>query len=168
MLFALVAGSTEPANCGLATAVMWICGSYCVWNKHHKEEAGPHFCCSVLFSRSMHLPGYIQEGREASYGDLLLGVYHRNSPSCTEGYMNASRLRKLTKIFRKTLWVISFWTSEGGGKWGVKSVLLIWDREYRARIFKLLRSPRIDSKEQISPGCVAWRAYTTTLFQLGS
>ena len=31
----------------------------------------------------MHLPGYIQEGREASYGYLLLGVYHRNSPSCT-------------------------------------------------------------------------------------
>ncbi len=27
MLFALVAGSTEPANCGLATVVMWICGS---------------------------------------------------------------------------------------------------------------------------------------------
>jgi hypothetical protein len=21
--------STEPANCGLATVVMWICGSYC-------------------------------------------------------------------------------------------------------------------------------------------
>ncbi len=29
VLFALVAGSTEPANCGLATVVMWICGSYC-------------------------------------------------------------------------------------------------------------------------------------------
>ncbi len=27
MLFTLVAGSTEPANCGLATVVMWICGS---------------------------------------------------------------------------------------------------------------------------------------------
>ena len=27
MLFALVAGSTEPANYGLATVVMWICGS---------------------------------------------------------------------------------------------------------------------------------------------
>jgi len=31
----------------------------------------------------MHLPGYIQEGREADYGYLLLGVYHRNSPGCT-------------------------------------------------------------------------------------
>jgi hypothetical protein len=31
-----------------------------------------------------------------------------------------------------------------------------------ARIFKLLRSPRIDSKEPIPPGCVAWRAGTTT------
>ncbi len=27
-----------------------------------------------------------------------------------------------------------------------------------ALIFKLLRSPRIDSKEPIPPGCVAWRA----------
>jgi hypothetical protein len=35
-------------------------------------------------------------------------------------------------------------------------------------IFKLLRSPRIDSKEPIPPGCVAWRACTTTLFLLGS
>ena len=31
----------------------------------------------------MHLPGYIQEGQEASYGYLLLGVYHRNSPGET-------------------------------------------------------------------------------------
>jgi hypothetical protein len=39
---------------------------------------------------------------------------------------------------------------------------------YRARIFKLLRSPRIDSKEPILPGCVAWLAGTTTQFLLGS
>ncbi len=39
--------------------------------------------------------------------------------------------------------------------------------ESRARIFELLRSPRIDSKEPIPPGCVAWRAGTTTLFRLG-
>jgi hypothetical protein len=38
----------------------------------------------------------------------------------------------------------------------------------RARICKLLRSPRIDSKETIPPGCVAWRAGTTALFLLGS
>ncbi len=38
----------------------------------------------------------------------------------------------------------------------------------RAQIFKLLRSPKIDSKEPIPPGCVAWRAGTTTLFLLGS
>ncbi len=37
----------------------------------------------------------------------------------------------------------------------------------RVRIFKLLRSPRIDSKETIPPGCVALRAGTTTLFLLG-
>jgi hypothetical protein len=84
VLFAFVAGSTEPANCGLATVVMWICGSYCVWNKHHEEEAGPHFCCSVLFPRSMHLPGYIQEGQEASFGYLLLGVYYRKTPGGTQ------------------------------------------------------------------------------------
>jgi hypothetical protein len=37
-----------------------------------------------------------------------------------------------------------------------------------ARIFKLLRSPRIDSEEPIPPGCVAWRPGTTTLFLLGT
>ncbi len=37
----------------------------------------------------------------------------------------------------------------------------------RARIFKLLRSPRFKSKEPITPGCVAWRAGTTTLFLIG-
>jgi hypothetical protein len=31
----------------------------------------------------------------------------------------------------------------------------------KAWIFKLLRSPRIDSKEPIPPGCEAWRAGTT-------
>jgi hypothetical protein len=49
-----------------------------------------------------------------------------------------------------------------------ESVDKLYSREYRARIFKLLRSPRIDSKEPIPPGCVAWRAGTTTLFLLGS
>ncbi len=34
-------------------------------------------------------------------------------------------------------------------------------RHARARIFKLLWSLRIDSKELIPPGCVAWRAGTT-------
>ncbi len=38
----------------------------------------------------------------------------------------------------------------------------------RARSFKLLRSPGIDSKETIPPGFVAWWAGTTTLFLLGS
>ncbi len=97
MLFALVAGSTEPANCGLATVVMWICGSYCEWNKHHEEEAGPNFCCSLLLPRSLHPPGYIQEGQEASYGHLLLGVYHRNSPSCTESNFTI-------ELAEKTVW----------------------------------------------------------------
>jgi hypothetical protein len=39
--------------------------------------------------------------------------------------------------------------------------------EARARIFLLLRSQKIDFKEPIPPGCVAWRAGTTTLFLLG-
>ncbi len=38
----------------------------------------------------------------------------------------------------------------------------------RARIFKLLMSPRIDSKESIPTAYIAWRAGTTTLFLLGS
>jgi hypothetical protein len=40
--------------------------------------------------------------------------------------------------------------------------------DFRARIFKLVRNPRVDSKESILPGCVAWRAGTITLFLLGS
>jgi hypothetical protein len=39
---------------------------------------------------------------------------------------------------------------------------------FQARIFKLLRSPRIDFKEPIPPAYVAWGAGTTTLFLLGS
>ncbi len=39
---------------------------------------------------------------------------------------------------------------------------------YRTRIFKLSRVPGIDSKESIPPTYVAWRASTTTLFQLDS
>ncbi len=34
--------------------------------------------------------------------------------------------------------------------------------KYRARMFKLLRNPEIDSKESIPPAYVAWRAGTTT------
>jgi hypothetical protein len=35
-------------------------------------------------------------------------------------------------------------------------------------IFELLGSPGIDSKKSILPSYVAWRAYSTTLFLLGS
>ncbi len=49
--------------------------------------------------------------------------------------------------------------------WGCSSFLA---PELRERIFKLLKSPRIDSKEPIPPDCVAWRAGTSTLFLLGS
>jgi hypothetical protein len=40
--------------------------------------------------------------------------------------------------------------------------------ESRARIFKLLRNPRIDSKESIPPAYVAWRVGSTNIFLLGS
>jgi hypothetical protein len=43
-----------------------------------------------------------------------------------------------------------------------------WDTPTRARIFKLVRRPEVDSKESIPPAYVAWRASTTTLFLLGS
>jgi hypothetical protein len=42
------------------------------------------------------------------------------------------------------------------------------DGDIRVRIFKLLRTPGIDSKESIPPAYVAWRAGTITLFILGS
>jgi hypothetical protein len=54
-------------------------------NKHHEEEAWPHFCCSTLFPCFMHQPGYVQEGQEAIFGYLLLGVYHRRIPGATMG-----------------------------------------------------------------------------------
>jgi hypothetical protein len=40
--------------------------------------------------------------------------------------------------------------------------------EYRGGIFKLLRSPEIDSKELFPQAYVVWRAGTTTLFLPGS
>jgi hypothetical protein len=50
----------------------------------------------------------------------------------------------------------------------IKSGTCVRGMLFRARIFKLLRSPRIDSKEPIPLGCVAWRAGTTTLLLFGS
>jgi hypothetical protein len=40
--------------------------------------------------------------------------------------------------------------------------------EYGSQIFKLLRNPRIDSKESIPPAYEAWRAGTIPPFLLGS
>ncbi len=37
-----------------------------------------------------------------------------------------------------------------------------------SRIFRLLRSPRIDSKDSIPQAYLAWRAVRTTLFLAGS
>jgi hypothetical protein len=44
--------------------------------------------------------------------------------------------------------------------------IYLFPAKSRARILKLSRSPRIDSKEPIPPDCVNWRAGTTTLFLL--
>jgi hypothetical protein len=41
---------------------------------------------------------------------------------------------------------------------------LLYDTGNRARMFKLSRSPRIDSKELILPTYVAWRAGIPTRF----
>jgi hypothetical protein len=58
---------------------------------------------------------------------------------------------------------------EGGGRGGRhQAVAPALTLQHRARIFKLLRSPIIDSKELVPPGHVAWRAGTTALFLLGS
>ncbi len=70
--------------------------------------------------------------------------------------------------------VIVDWQARSVGRWmrvlrtvsGVGDEVLYDD--YRARIFKLLRSPRIDFKESMPLAYVAWRAGTTTLFLLGS
>ncbi len=48
------------------------------------------------------------------------------------------------------------------------SIFDFFNETSRARIFKLLTSRRIDSKEPIPPGCVAWRGGTTTPFLFGS
>ena len=64
----------------------WLCGSVDYTaneNKHHEEEAQPHFCCSMLLLRSMHRPGYVQGGQEATFGYLLLEIYYRRIPGET-------------------------------------------------------------------------------------
>jgi len=64
----------------------------------------------------------------------------------------------------------AFWKA-GGFSWSLDAlyggILFLMTHLYRARSFKLSRSPRIDSKEMILPAYVAWRATTTTLFLLG-
>ncbi len=48
------------------------------------------------------------------------------------------------------------------------SECVCWVHTFRAFISKLFSSPRIDSKESILLAYEAWRADTTTLYQLGS
>jgi hypothetical protein len=51
---------------------------------------------------------------------------------------------------------------------GYSHVVFFMCGMYRARIFKRLWSPGIDSKAPIPPAYVAWRAGTITLFLLGA
>ncbi len=46
--------------------------------------------------------------------------------------------------------------------------ILTYDFAFRDGIFKLVRSPGIDSKESISAAYVAWRTGTPTMVLLGS
>ncbi len=80
MLFAFIAGSPEPANCGLKTVVMWICESVNLTaneNIHHEEERTSFFCCSAQFRWSMHQPGYVQGGQKVGRDYLLLRIHVR-------------------------------------------------------------------------------------------
>jgi hypothetical protein len=80
-------------------------------------------------------------------------------------------------------WWFSGWRSEGRGGGGVHiSVFKIRSTGQKMRgrgttkvkdvelspNFQTFEEPRIDSKEPIPSGCVAWRVGTTTLFLLGS
>ncbi len=49
-----------------------------------------------------------------------------------------------------------------------ESALSLHRRNLQRPNFYTFRSPGIDSKEPIPPGCAVLRADTTTLFQLGS
>ncbi len=85
-----------------------------------------------------------------------------------EKVFGKSNLEKITVFKYSSLW---------GNTWGPHGPELIigWDPLpfyavssppflYWARKFKLVRSPRIDSKKSILPAYVAWQAGTTTLF----
>ncbi len=63
----------------------WLCGSVDLTANEINIMKKKLDLISVvlLFPRSMHQPGYIQEGQEAIFGYLLLGVYYRNSSGCT-------------------------------------------------------------------------------------
>ncbi len=68
------------------------------------------------------------------------------------------RMGEVSKNIILGLWLISWHCIVLGVQWICWCVAV---GVPRARIFKLLRSPRIDSKEPIPLGCVAWRAVTT-------
>jgi hypothetical protein len=51
----------------------------------------------------MHQPGYIQEGQEAIFGDLLLGIYHRRIPGDTVIYFLTQFLMKENIFFIRSL-----------------------------------------------------------------
>ncbi len=74
-----------------------------------------------------------------------------------ERVKNSARRQRVLRYFQ-----------EADIQYGGKTVHIVFKYLSRARIFKLLRSPRIDSKEKIPPGCEVRLVGTTTLFLLGS
>ncbi len=82
----------------------------------------------------------------------------RNLPSVnSDKYLPQSPF--IGQFFQMTTFCIDFYESYLSTGLSVRG---------RVRTFKHLRSSRIDSKEPIPPGSVAWQAGTTTLFLLGS
>jgi hypothetical protein len=49
----------------------------------------------------MHQPGYIQEGQEAIFGNLLLGIHHRRIPGSTTLKMHTGSLLRFFKIIQE-------------------------------------------------------------------
>jgi hypothetical protein len=81
------------------------------------------------------------------------------------GSLSSTELNRPTKwqLQSKAIWSIVL----SDRRCFLAEYAITW-RTIRARIFKRLWSPGIDSKASIPPSYVAWRAGTITLFLLGA
>ncbi len=100
----------------------------------------------------------------------LWAPYKNDSSLFTHQYFGISGLFCVKKIARFVFLSPYYWQCVGFGVSFSDSAhyLSIDPVSFRARIFKRLWSPGIDSKEWIPQAYVAWRAGTITLFLLGS